>query len=344
MCNTITKIAVNISGDEPSKRRRIDFSAKQIVVLEDYFSHTKFITASERYKIAMELNVDERRVRLWFNNRRRKQRNIESGVTVKHRRFGFSFEIEAVLEDIFIRSKFVSRCERIRIAEQLNLSERKVQIWFKNRRSQEKQNTSFKPVSVRNDVRPSRPQSQASSTSNTSINTTIPWHQNNTANWSPNEIDNWQQYQNSPYQQPDSFQVAHSVHQPDYENQMLSSNQQMTAISHQTPYPMTMGSFPDESLSTATTSPHFTYNDHENDWIRPCDINISDVEAFIQQQLEHYDLESFTQLDEDDQHLLNDSLFNCINNTSTNNFMCGITTYLQEFCCELENDMLFERL
>lgn len=74
--------------------------------------------------------------------------------------------------------------------------------------------------------------------------------------------------------------VIHSVYQPDYGNQMLPSNQQMPAISHQTPYSMTMESVSGESLSVATTSPHDTYKEHGNGWISSYDITAPEVEEF----------------------------------------------------------------
>ena len=57
-----------------SKRPRIRFDAAQRRTLEDVFARTRAPSASERDRLARELDVESSSVRIWFMNRRRRDR------------------------------------------------------------------------------------------------------------------------------------------------------------------------------------------------------------------------------------------------------------------------------
>ena len=67
------------SQPEVEKRTRMTFSGKQLKVLEETFDKKKYITRREWEKLASELEISTRQVKIWFQNRRtkwKKQENI----------------------------------------------------------------------------------------------------------------------------------------------------------------------------------------------------------------------------------------------------------------------------
>jgi hypothetical protein len=62
------------SNATPTKRPRIRFDDKQKAALEAVFAKTRAPPTSERDRLARELDVDPSSVRIWFMNRRRRDR------------------------------------------------------------------------------------------------------------------------------------------------------------------------------------------------------------------------------------------------------------------------------
>lgn len=56
-----------------AKRTRLNFDNNQIVALERQFKRSKYIALDERYNLAKALNLTERRIKVWFQNRRCKE-------------------------------------------------------------------------------------------------------------------------------------------------------------------------------------------------------------------------------------------------------------------------------
>lgn len=59
---------------KPRKGGQIRFSHQQIIDLEKRFNKSKYLSASERKRIANRINLTERQVKTWFQNRRAKWR------------------------------------------------------------------------------------------------------------------------------------------------------------------------------------------------------------------------------------------------------------------------------
>lgn len=59
---------------KPRKGGQIRFSHQQIIDLEKRFGKSKYLSASERKRIAGRINLTERQVKTWFQNRRAKWR------------------------------------------------------------------------------------------------------------------------------------------------------------------------------------------------------------------------------------------------------------------------------
>ena len=58
----------------PSTRRRTHFSARQLSVLDGRFCQCPYVSYFERLQLGRDLGITERQVKVWFQNRRTKER------------------------------------------------------------------------------------------------------------------------------------------------------------------------------------------------------------------------------------------------------------------------------
>jgi len=177
------------AGEGDTKRSRILYSEKQLEALEELFQKTKYPDIAARLEIAGRVNLSKLNVRVWFQNRRAKERNQNEGEETKlqtksskasvddvvmkkpvkrckrprgaekgfkmrgerRERTAYSdWQIEA-LEELFQVAEYPDLGAREEVAQKTNLSKFNVQIWFQNRRARERNhNKSKSPITCNN--------------------------------------------------------------------------------------------------------------------------------------------------------------------------------------------------
>lgn len=73
------------------RRQRTTFSSDQTVKLEIEYSRTEYITRSRRYELAELLCLTENQIKIWFQNRRAKEKRIEKAHMDHHLRYWWYF-------------------------------------------------------------------------------------------------------------------------------------------------------------------------------------------------------------------------------------------------------------
>ena len=80
--NNVTHNHAEIPASYPNyldlrPRPRTSFTSKQLMVLENVFKNSEYLTRLDRVDLALKLDLNEKQIRVWFQNRRvKKNREI----------------------------------------------------------------------------------------------------------------------------------------------------------------------------------------------------------------------------------------------------------------------------
>ncbi|XP_049558731.1 double homeobox protein A [Orcinus orca] len=136
------------------RRSRTKFTEEQLKILIDAFNKKPYPGYAIKQRLALEVNTEESRIQIWFQNRRarhrflkRPEKNLDlrqdraypeeniQGVRDRRCRTSYTSSQLQTLMNAFMENPYPGIDSRQQLAEDIGVPESRVQIWFQNRRS-----------------------------------------------------------------------------------------------------------------------------------------------------------------------------------------------------------------
>lgn len=113
-------------------KRRLRFTKEQVALLESSFSKCQRPEKEELSKLSESLQVDVRKVIIWFRNRRALFNSTDG--QSKRGNIGLSFAQEKILKESFDQFQYPNSIEVERLANLVGLSPKWIRKWFASKR------------------------------------------------------------------------------------------------------------------------------------------------------------------------------------------------------------------
>uniref|UniRef100_G3UK36 Double homeobox A n=1 Tax=Loxodonta africana TaxID=9785 RepID=G3UK36_LOXAF len=137
------------------RRSCTKFTGEQLKILIDTFNRKPYPNYATRQKLASEINIEEPRIQIWFQNRRARhpfrkrskpeealkssqdhgQGDLEERSQARRSRTYYNCSQLHILVEAFENNPYPGIVSREQLAEEIGVPESRVQIWFQNRRS-----------------------------------------------------------------------------------------------------------------------------------------------------------------------------------------------------------------
>ena len=114
------------------KKQRLRLLPHQIELLEKEFKSNQYLKKEKKVELASVLGISERRLTVWFQNRRAKHFLSQKSVNTK---FKASLNQSFILHSEFNSNRYLSEERRFVLSAELGMSEKQISTWFQNRRA-----------------------------------------------------------------------------------------------------------------------------------------------------------------------------------------------------------------